>query len=185
MLLRTRWLSAAVLAIALSPPVARAEGAPCPRQLEPLVTRMLPELPSYANRVALRSRRLEREGLPGADVTYILLAGRAEFEPLELSPGQPPPAEPQQVFFTTLERQYAGDRLLARQNYHWLFLAPAADGWYLAALYTRLGSTRADGYPSPPREASNSAVGRAVQLWLRDCRAGAWREGESGTPAEP
>ncbi len=158
------------------PGAAQASSEPstraCPRQLEPLVARLLPDLPSYANRVALRSRRSDRDR---PDVTYMMLAGRAEFEPLALSPDAPPPSEPQQVFFTTLERQYAGDRLLARQNFYWLFLARADDGWYLAALYYRLGTTEATRPPAPPREASNGTIGRAIQLWLRDCRAGALR----------
>ncbi len=169
-----KWLSlgGALAALALGPRSAGAQTTACPHQLEPLVAQMLPELPGYANRVALRSRRLSRDR---PDPAYTMLAGRAEFEPLELSPGQPPPTEPQQVFFTTLERQYAGARLLSRQSYHWLFLVQAGDGWRLAALYTRLGATRPEGSPSPPREASQSILGQAVQLWLRDCRARARR----------
>ncbi|NJL03152.1 MAG: hypothetical protein HC838_03330 [Spirulinaceae cyanobacterium RM2_2_10] len=149
-----------------------AIAASCPTQLEPLVAQLLPELPSYANRVVQRSRRLDSDR---RDITYIMLAGRAEFEPLSLGLGEPPPAEPQQVFFTTLERQYTGDRQIDRQNYYWLFLTQADDGWRLAALYLRFGTTRDGGYPSPPREASNGVIGRAIQLWLRDCRAGAVR----------
>jgi hypothetical protein len=89
----------------------------------------------------------------------------------------------QQVFFTTLERQYWRNQMVSLQNYHWLFLVQNQDGWYLGLLYSSLGrypsgdgplspvaSQRA---PTPPEESSDGIIGQAIRLWLRDCRAGA------------
>jgi hypothetical protein len=139
---------------------------------------MLKDLPSYANRVMGRTRRLTPTSEPPI---YFVLAGRPEFEPLTLGPGQyTPPASianlepPKQVFFTTLERQYRGGKALNRQLYHWLFLAQTRDGWRLAMMYSRIGS--APGRPpTPPMESSRGIVGQAVTTWLRDCRVGGIR----------
>ena len=168
----------------LSTPLLTANSSPpppsskCPADVETLTALMLKDLPSYANRVMGRTRRLTRTSEPPI---YFVLAGRPEFEPLTLGPGQyTPPAStaniqpPQQVFFTTLERQYRGGKALNRQLYHWLFLTPTTDGWRLALMYSRIGS--APGRPpTPPMESSRGIVGQAVTLWLRDCRVGAIR----------
>ncbi|MCW6036386.1 hypothetical protein K4A83_08905 [Spirulina subsalsa FACHB-351] len=154
-----------------SPGVAQPARYRCPTELEPLVELMLRDLPSYANRVISRSRILS-----GQDSrTSVVLAGRPEFDPLSLGFGQPPPpptADPQQVFFTTLERQYYRDRMVERQNFYWLFLTKTPSGWRVATLLTRLGTTSQKD-PTPPRESHEGIMGQAVALWLRDCRAGA------------
>ncbi|MGK7928739.1 MAG: hypothetical protein AB4290_26465 [Spirulina sp.] len=153
------------------PTVALAEENACPRDLETVVGLLLGDLPGYANRVIQRSR-----ASGGGDrETYIVMAGRPEFDPLELGITRPLPTSPdapKQVFFTTLEQYFEGDRAISRENYHWLFLVPTPDGWRLATLFTRYGSLQKDRPPSPPREASNGAIGQAVRLWLRDCRYG-------------
>ena len=159
----------AALAIAgnFLPTVAIARENACPQDLETVVALLLEDLPGYANRVIQRSRS------SGDRETYIIMAGRPEFAPLELSstrPLPPSPDAPKQVFFTTLEQSFEEERAIARENYHWLFLAPAPDGWRMATIFTRYGSLQKDRPPSPPRETSNGAIGQAVRLWLRDCR---------------
>jgi hypothetical protein len=155
------------------------ENVSCPRDLETLTNRLLKDLPSYTNRVIQRSRQLDRN----YDIaTYVLLAGRPEFKPLPLKSLQYNPVLPdtsQQVFFTTLERQYGNNKVIRRQNYHWLFLTQSSDGWRLALVFTQFGAARKDEPPNPPQENSNGAIGQAIRLWLRDCRAGTIRNKES------
>ena len=151
----------------------------CPADVETLTARMLRDLPSYANRVTQRSRPVESNI---SSPLYVVVAGRPEFAPLTLGPGEyssPLAAEvvepPNQVFFTTLERRYTGGKAVESQSYHWLFLTRTDIGWRLAIMYSRYGSSQAGSTPTPPIESSNGIMGRAVSLWLRDCRAGVIR----------
>lgn len=151
----------------------------CQKQdIETLTTQLLKDLPSYTNRVTQRSRRLKRV----VDIySYVLLAGKPEFAPLSLGPGIYTPTEPtatnqpQQVFITTLERQYTAGKLVQLQQYHWLFLTQTNSGWRLAFMFSRTGNYPNTQPPTPPRESSNGAVAQAVRIWLRDCQAGTLR----------
>jgi hypothetical protein len=109
--------------------------------------------------------------------SYVLVAGSLDLAPLDLSEytftTAPESGGPlTQVFFTTLSRQYSGLRFDEVQEYHWLFLAPAEDGWWLAFMFSSIDDADTARAPLPPRENSRGSVGQAVQLWLRDCRAG-------------
>lgn len=159
-------------------PPLRPQGA-CPTELEPLVAGLLRDVPSYANRVARRSVGVN-QGVAGYGT--LLLAGRAELEPLDIRDrlfGSAPydPATVHQVFFTTLERQYTATEQIYLQQFHWLFVTPTSEGWYPVMMFSRLGvdpqRETALRPPTPPQESSDSVVGQAVRLWLRDCRAGA------------
>ncbi|KJH73521.1 hypothetical protein [Aliterella atlantica] len=153
----------------------------CQQQdVETLTNRLIKDLPSYTNRVTQRSRRLKRV----VDIySYVLLAGRPEFAPLSLGPGVYAPTEPtssqepQQVFITTLERQYTAGKLVQLQQYHWLFFTRTDSGWRLAFMFSRTGNYPNNRPPTPPRESSNGAVAQAVRIWLRDCQAGTLRSG--------
>ncbi len=157
---------------------------PCPSDLQVLAPQLLGDLPSYANRVS--SRNLDLSTNPIQPVTTILVASTPDFIPLDLSQLSPagaasdrkPDADLQQVFFTTLERQYWQGRPTSLQHHHWLFLTPTQDGWHMALLFSSLGPYPSDGSlgssgraPTPPQESSDGIVGQAVRLWLRDCRA--------------
>lgn len=153
----------------------------CPAELETLTTGLVRDLPSYANRVAHRNfgrfRRIQRP-------STVILVSQPEFEPLEIetrSYTATPALEDgvDQVFLTTLERQYNLEEAVELQHYHWVFLTQADSGWYLAFMFSRLGD-----YPSaqslttsqlapPPRDSSHGLLAEAIRLWLRDCRAGA------------
>ncbi|MEA5450710.1 hypothetical protein VB780_19175 [Leptolyngbya sp. CCNP1308] len=159
---------------------------PCPTDPQVLATQLLADLPSYANRVS--SRNLDLSTSPIQPVTSILVASAPDLTPLELSQGSPteaaservPDADLQQVFFTTLERQYWQDQPISLQHHHWLFLTPTQEGWHMALLFSSLDTYSDSGpldplnrAPTPPQESSDGIVGQAVRLWLRDCRAGA------------
>lgn len=142
-----------------------------PADLEALVDRLLQDLPSYANRVIVRSGFAPNNSraigyVPG----QIILAGRPEFEPLPLNFEEPLPENTNQVFITTLERQYRGGKRVEIQQYHWLFLTKTEKGWELVKIVSRFG-TVADVRPLSPPEDEKSAIAEAIRLWLRDCRA--------------
>lgn len=153
----------------------------CPADVETLITFLLRDLPSYANRVTQRARRRSRS----VEVySYVILAGRPEFEPLTLGPGEYTQTAPesnseelQQVFFTTLERHYVGNKPVLLQQYHWLFLTKTNSGWRLAMIFSQTGLYSNERPPTAPRESSQGVIGQAIQIWLRDCRAGVIRPG--------
>ena len=168
-------------AIADEPSAPATESSPflrpatsCPEAVNLLTQGLLRDLPSYANRVARRTLGTTPDD---TDFGTVLVAGRAELEPLpleELAFPNPPDEATQQVFFTTLERRYVDTATVSLEQYHWLFLVPAADGWRLTLMFSRTGShTAAVRPPTPRQESSDGIIGQAVQLWLRDCRAGA------------
>lgn len=154
-------------------------------ELEPLFNRLIVDLPSYANRVIQRSRSVGvTEGL-----SYVIIAGFPEYEPLPLGPGRSPKSassdigepveqssdEPRQVFISTLERNYATGTLVELQHYHWVFLTKTQSGWRLAMMFSRLGTYPAGKPPLPPRDSSTGVIAQAINTWLRDCRAGVIR----------
>ena len=153
----------------------RPTSVQCPADLPTLTSLLLKDLPSYANRVIQRSRRLQRQ----VDIfSYILLASLPEFEPLPLSHQEYQPLftdNTQQIFFTTLEREYRENKVLEREIYHWLFLSQTSSGWQLAMVYSRLGISDKTYPPSPPLETTNGVIGKAIRLWLKDCRTGSLR----------
>ncbi|MBF1990429.1 hypothetical protein [Fischerella thermalis] len=144
--------------------------------LEILTTQLLQDLPSYANRVIQRARRFGRK----TDIfSYVLAAGRPEFTPLPLNLTGEIPKElkytekdVKQVFFTTLERQYIGKKAVELQQFHWLFLAKAENGWWMVMMFSRTGSDLKQNPPTPPQDSSHGVVAQGIQTWLRDCRAG-------------
>ncbi len=157
----------------------------CSQEVESLTDILLKELPDYSNRVIQRTQNLHQEA---GISTYIVAAGKAEFEPLDLPQieynteyNTEAVESTKQIFFTTLERQYITRNLTAqlpktrkieRQTYHWLFLTPTNHGWRMVAMFSIFGSSEQDNLPTPPQESSNGIIGQAIQLWLRDCRAG-------------
>jgi hypothetical protein len=153
----------------MPPPVAIL-GSACPSTLPNLIDRMLPDLPSYINRVRISA---------GITKSYILLAAKPELEPLAPSwltmlPSQTQANEVKQVFFTTLMRRYDGGRIANLQEYHWVFLARQPQGWQFVMMYSTLGvyPATAEQPPLPPRNSSDGSVAQAIKTWLRDCRSG-------------
>ncbi|MEP6518382.1 hypothetical protein [Microcoleus vaginatus] len=145
--------------------------SPCPADLETLVYRLLQDLPSYANRVIVRSHFSPNTNTPpGYALPQIILAGRPEFEPLPLNSGDALPENATQVFITTLERQYRGGKPVEIEQYHWLFFTKTENGWELAKIVSRFG-TATDVRPLLRPEGEKSEIAEAIRLWLRDCQA--------------
>lgn len=144
----------------------------CPTTLEPLTTALLRDLPGYINRsnARLGSKQVTQP-------TYAIVASQPDFMPLPTGSSEyssPTDANLHQIFFTVLERQYLGKRVVEFQQYHWLFLAQTADGWKLALLFSRIGSYPRDRQPiTPPRDSSQSATADAIRTWLSSCESGA------------
>lgn len=151
--------------------------ANCPTTLDDLIPKLLRDLPSYSNRVIQRSR--DRNRTVDIPPSYVLLAGQSDQEPLPLGSGDYgliSASEPiQQVFFTTLERQYGFSGPVQFQGYYWMFLTRSPEAWQLVNLRTSLGDYPSRLPPSPPRDSNDGVVAQAIRLWLRDCHAGAIR----------
>ena len=142
----------------------------CPKDFETLTKNLLKDLPDYANRVLKRTQDEHFE--VGID-TYIITAGRSQLEPLNLPQinyQQTDADTIEQVFFTTLERQYNKGKVIERETYHWLFVTMADEDWYLMTIFSRFGDATKNTPPTPPHESSDGIIGQAVNLWLRDCR---------------
>lgn len=161
-----------------SPSVKQVKSSCSEQSLETLTTQLLRDLPSYANRASQRARRRSRSS---EVYSYMLLAGRPEFQPLPLNPGgyaadgqKSAAAGVEQVFFTTLERQYINQKAVELQEFHWLLLTKTKNGWRLVMMFTQTDSNPTQP-PSPPRDSSNGNIAQGVKTWLRDCQAGSVR----------
>ncbi|WP_225977420.1 hypothetical protein [Nostoc sp. CENA543] len=155
---------------------ARGEKSVCAeKDLPTLTTQLLRDLPSYANRASQRGRRLQRS----SDIfSYMLVAGRPEFQPLPLQPVEQQKSTNQnieQVFFTTLSRQYIDNKVVELQEFHWLLLTKTPDIPQFLMMFTQTGAYPQKQPPSPPRDSSNGSVAQGIKAWLRDCQAGSLR----------
>jgi hypothetical protein len=149
-------------------------------KIEPIATFMLRDLPGYSNRASQRARRLTRKG---DTFSYMVAAGRPEFVPLPLNSNTASSDTAktlsdgvEQVFFTTLERQYTAGKAIELQQFHWLLLTKTNSGWRKVMMFTQTGSFPVTKQPiSPPRDSSDGEIAQAVDAWLRDCEAGSVR----------
>jgi hypothetical protein len=166
---------------------ARGVRSVCPQlDMETLITNMLRDIPGYANRVSQRARRWDRKGQISS---YVIVAGRPEFQPLPLNHGSSVPQasatndDVKQIFFTTLERQYTAGKMVQLQQFHWLFLTKTptnsnSSEWQFVLMFSQTGlsSTNPTNQPpTPPRDSSNGIIAQAIKAWLRDCNAGSVR----------
>ncbi|MEH2043798.1 hypothetical protein [Nostoc sp.] len=150
------------------------------QNLETLTVQLLQKLPSYTNRASQRARRLSRSSQV---YSYMLVAGRPEFTPLPLNLEQysadaskSAASGVEQVFFTTLERQYIDKKAVELQEFHWLLLTKTKSGWQLVMMFSQAGSYSQQQPLSSPRDSSNGTVAQGVKGWLRDCEAGSLRQ---------
>jgi hypothetical protein len=179
-----RFLGLTLWAIATwAAPIAPAQAAghspaTCPTAFEPMIAQLLKDLPHYANRLTVKSRKLG--GPPPGN--YVMVMGPPDFGALPLADrDSPQPATTQpnlhQVFFTSLERQYSTNRITPLQGFHWSIWAQSSTGWQLVTLRSQLGSgpiaSSKDAIPDrilvPPKEADYSPIAEGIRLWLRDC----------------
>ena len=150
----------------------------CPQELSELAQLMTNDISDYANRVIQKSSIYSHplDFLP----TYIITTSPAEIKPLPLNQSQftseieITPEDAQQIFFTSLERQYPNNKtMIETQNYHWLIMTLTHEGWNLAMAFTKFGYPRQDKIiVSPPHDTTYGIIGQAVSLWLKDCRSG-------------
>jgi hypothetical protein len=112
--------------------------------------------------------RGEEQIAPG--LPFLNSESNSESEPDSSSSDKPqtPNNDPQQVFITTLERQYRGTQVIEIPRYHWLFLTKTNEDWRLALIFSRMGSNRPNEPLTPPEESSDSFIAEAIRLWLRD-----------------
>ena len=176
----TRKLSASASQLTQRKDTGKEKSFCSDQSIENLITPLLRDLPSYTNRASQRARRLKRK----TDVySYMSLAGKPDFTPLPLNPSinttdAPKSSEEkvEQVFFTTLERQYTRGRAVQLQEFHWLFLTKSQSGWRMVTMFSQIGSYPVTkNPPTPPRDSSNGTVAQGINAWLRDCRAGSIR----------
>ncbi len=143
----------------------------CAQDLGSLSNSLLDNLPDYGNRIIQRTQTAHRS----LDINnYIVVAGQREQQDLDLPQfqyNQVQNKNVKQVFFTTLERQYQGEKVRERETYHWLFLTVVNDQWRMVTMFSRFGSANSINIPSPPQDSSQGIIGQAVKLWLRDCNA--------------
>jgi hypothetical protein len=161
-----KFLSCCAIAVTISLfqlPANAANRIACPTEIEPLIQAMLPELPGYANRVAVRNR------LTRSQRSSVILAGRPEFEPLPLNSDRPSDPTLKQAFITTLGREFVRGNSIDIQEFHWLFLTRTQQGWQLPLMFTQIGTTTPGQPITPPRDSREGTIGTAIQLWLRDC----------------
>ncbi len=144
----------------------------CPQDISQLADLLVNDISNYGNRILQTSRK----SLTKPDIlpTFIVTASQPDLQPLIIKQRQyqnQKSSEIEQIFFTTLEREYTNNnQIIERQNYHWLLLTTTDKGWTMVMLLTRFGSINDDYLPTPPRDSSNGVIGQAVKLWLRDCQ---------------
>jgi hypothetical protein len=174
----------AVWAATIAPAQAAGRSpAICPTAFEPMIEQLLKDLPHYANRLIVKSRKLG--GPPPGN--YVMVMGPPDFAALPLATqAQPPVGEAprtenrpdlRQVFFTSLERQYSTTQITPLQGFHWSIWAQSSTGWQFVTLRSQLGSgplasskgPSPDRILVPPREADYSPIAEGIRLWLRDC----------------
>lgn len=146
----------------------------CSYNLESLGNQLVKDIPSYGNRIIQKNSKLSRDIAPIP--IFIIIASKPEFKPLPLHQSQYQGGNNQdvkQIFFTTLERQYMSEnKIIETQNYHHLLLTETTQGWRIVMVFSRFGSSNPQNLPTPPKDTTNSIIGQAIKLWLRDCRAG-------------
>ena len=146
----------------------------CPQKLADLAPQMLADLPSYTNRVIQRSIINHTQNLMLRN--FVIVASNPDLEPLPLINRQFQPVFPdtsQQLFFTLLERQYATQRAIELQNHYRAFFDLTDQGWRLILLFSHPSSLDKNEPFFPTQESEDSAIAQAINLWLRDCNAGA------------
>ena len=147
------------------------------QSLETLTAKLMLDIPGYTNRVIQRSRRLSRNF---ETFSYILVAGKPEFESLPLNPGidygnNYKAAGVKQIFFTTLERKYINKKPVELQEFHRLFLTKTNIGWTVVMMFSQTSEYPVKPPLAPPRNSSHGAIAQGVKLWLQDCQAGSVR----------
>lgn len=140
--------------------------ANCSQDLESLIEKLLPELPSYVNRLSRRFYAQENQ----STLPTLIIAGHPEFIPLPLTNSTLGiSGDPHQVFMTVLMREYQGNKIAEYQEYYWLFFEIRENHWQLLKVFSISGKpSRED--PRKLRENHQGIVAEAIRLWLKNCQ---------------
>ncbi len=125
-------------------------------------------MPSYVNREIQRDRELNEVYLK----RNVIIAGRPEFEPLAIEYMPLIESDINQIFLTTLERQYRDIQVVEIQRFHWLFLKRDDTGWELVNMFSIV-----ENLPLEPENNSNGVFARGVKAWLQGCHSVRREEG--------
>ena len=170
------WLEITEIARSQNATINQENREQCPHDLSELASLLVSDISNYANRIIQKSsRRLKQEDQQRFLPVYIILASQPELEPITIKQTQyreVKESQIEQIFFTTLERQYpGGNRIIETQHYHWLLLTPSQNHWQMVMLLTRFGIPNNSSIYTPPQDSTEGVMGRAIKLWLRDCWA--------------
>ncbi len=139
----------------------------CPENsdnLEVLVTALMLDLPSYVNREIQRDRQPNEDYLK----RNIVIAGRPEFEHLPIDYKPFIQKDINQIFLTTLERQYRDSQVVELQQFHWLFLRQNQTQWELVNIFS-IEESLLENIQPQPEDSSNGVFARAIRAWLKRC----------------
>ncbi|MEM9137722.1 MAG: hypothetical protein AAGB01_10290 [Cyanobacteria bacterium P01_F01_bin.42] len=163
-----RWILAGYLYLCAFPAAALASNSvasSCAQEFEPFISQMLKNIPIYVNRVNTRADNSQ---------SYLLMAGRADFEALPISRTSFPNADSaiadvRQVFFSTVVKRIDGQKVVHHQEHHWLMMTPSDRGWEFVQMYSVIDSYPSQNLPSAPRDSSEGAMATAIKDWLKAC----------------
>ncbi|NET29467.1 hypothetical protein [Okeania sp. SIO1I7] len=132
--------------------------------LEILATDLILDLPGYVNREIQRDRQSNEDYLE----RNIVIAGRPEFEPLPIDDMPFFQEDINQIFLTTLERQYPGSQVVELQKFHWLFLRKSQRQWELVNMFS-IEESLLGSLPPQLEDSSNGVFARGIRFWLEKC----------------
>ncbi|NEP38084.1 MAG: hypothetical protein F6K35_01920 [Okeania sp. SIO2H7] len=135
--------------------------------LEILATDLILDLPGYVNREIQRDRQSNEDYLE----RNIVIAGRPEFEPLPIDDMPFFQEDINQIFLTTLERQYRDNQVVELQQFHWLFLRKSQRQWELVNMFS-IEESLLGNLPPQPEDSSNGVFARGIRVWLQGCYFG-------------
>ncbi|MGD1805363.1 hypothetical protein ACP6PL_07960 [Dapis sp. BLCC M126] len=139
----------------------------CPENsdnLEILVAALMLDLPSYVNREIQRDRQPSKDYLK----RNIVIAGRPEFEPLPMDYTPFIQEDINQIFLTTLERQYRDSQVVELQQFHWLFVRQNQTQWELVNMFS-IEESLPENIPPQPKNSSNGVFAKGIRAWLKGC----------------
>lgn len=139
----------------------------CPENsedLEILMADLILNLPGYVNREIQRDRQSNEDYLE----RNIVIAGRPEFEPLPIDDMVFFQENINQIFLTTLERQYRDSQVVELQKFHWLFMRKSQRQWELVNMFS-IEESLLGNLPPQLEDSSNGVFARGIRVWLKGC----------------
>ena len=139
----------------------------CPENsdnLEILVAALILDLPGYVNREIQRDRQPNKDYLK----RNIIIAGRPEFKDLPIDYTPFIEEGINQIFLTTLERQYRDSQVVELQRFHWLFMRQNQRQWELINMFS-IEESLTENLPFQVEDSSNAVFAKGIRAWLKKC----------------